>query len=187
MTASVVKGSPSWKTTPARNVIVHTMKSAEGSIDSAKYGTTSPSAVKVNKGSNTAAAIVRPETARAEAVGSRPSTSASRPTRKVPPATGVSSAGASVEGAAESGVPGASVSVGALVSSLDESPPQAAAKDSKLTKVTPRIRRVRRLDCPYIFKFPPCLWCLVANRQSRTAVSDVTMVTQFFYLYELSS
>ena len=164
MTASVVRGVPSWKTTPARNVIVHTMKSAEGSIDSAKYGTTSPSAVKVNKGSNTAAAIVRPETARAEAVGSRPSTSASRPTRKVPPATGVSSAGASVAGAPES--VGAPVSVGALVSSLDESPPQAAAKDSKLTKVTPRIRRVRRLDCPYIFKFPPCLWCLVANRQT---------------------
>ena len=88
---------------------------------------------------------MRPATAKAEADGSRPSTSASRPTRKVPPATGVSSVGASDDGAEES-EPGASVSDGALVSSLELPPPQAAAKDSKLTNVTPRIRRVRRLD-----------------------------------------
>ena len=37
-----------------------------------------------------------------------------------------------------------------------------------------------------MFKFPPCLWCLVANRQTRTAVSDVTIVTHLGHLYELS-
>ena len=166
MTASTVNGVPSWKVTPSRSFNVHSVKSAFGVMDSAKYGTTSPSAVNVNNGSNTAWAIVNPDTANADAVGLRPSTSASRPTRKVPPTTG-SPSGASVLGASD--VPEPSVVSVSPELPPSSPPPQATAKTMRLASVAPRTRPERRL---YVFTcfplFDRVMWarCCIHGTQT---------------------